>query len=121
VTILVSILGLALLMVIHEGGHLLAARAFGMRVIRFSIGFGPALWRHQPKGSDTVYQIALIPFLATCKSRDEPPSRSTHDGQLRQRPLSDASPASWRAAQLPVRSVFFFVAFLIGGDATKVR
>lgn len=63
-TILVSILGLALLMVIHEAGHLLAARAFGMRVIRFSIGFGPALWRHQPRGSDTIYQVALIPFLA---------------------------------------------------------
>jgi regulator of sigma E protease len=62
--ILIGILGLALLMVVHEGGHLLAARAFGMRVIRFSIGFGPALWRHQPRGSETVYQVALIPFLA---------------------------------------------------------
>ena len=62
--ILIGILGLALLMVVHEGGHLLAARAFGMRVIKFSIGFGPALWRHQPKGSETVYQVALIPFLA---------------------------------------------------------
>src|SRR5690606_2527316 len=27
-------------------------------------GFGPPLWRHQPRGSDTVYQVALIPFLA---------------------------------------------------------
>jgi regulator of sigma E protease len=60
----VGILGLAILMVVHEGGHLLAARAFGMRVIKFSIGFGPAIWRHQPKGSETVYQVALIPFLA---------------------------------------------------------
>lgn len=63
-TIILGILGLALLMVVHEGGHLIAARAFGMRVIKFSIGFGPAIWRHQPKGSDTVYQVALIPFLA---------------------------------------------------------
>jgi regulator of sigma E protease len=43
---------------------LLVARAFGMRVIRFSIGFGPPLWRYQAKGSETVYQVALIPFLA---------------------------------------------------------
>lgn len=57
-------LGLAVLMVVHELGHHLVARAFGLRVLRFSIGFGPALWRHQPKGSDTVYQVALIPFLA---------------------------------------------------------
>ncbi len=62
--IVVGILGLALLMVVHEGGHLLAARAFGMRVIKFSIGFGPAIWRHQPRNSETVYQVALIPFLA---------------------------------------------------------
>jgi regulator of sigma E protease len=61
---IVTILGLALLMVAHEGGHYLAARKFGMRVTRFSIGFGPTLYRHQPKGSPTIYQIGVIPFLA---------------------------------------------------------
>jgi regulator of sigma E protease len=62
--VLVGILGLALLMIVHEAGHHVAARAFGMRVIKFSIGFGPAIWRHQPKGSSTIYQVALIPFMA---------------------------------------------------------
>ncbi len=61
---LVAALGLAVLMIVHEGGHYLAARKFGMRVVKFSIGFGPTLWRHKPKGSPTVYQIAIIPFLA---------------------------------------------------------
>src|SRR5580704_15212899 len=61
---LVAILGLAVLMVVHEGGHYLAARRFGMRVVRFSIGFGPTLWKHKPKDSPTIYQVALIPFLA---------------------------------------------------------
>src|ERR1019366_2019958 len=61
---LVAILGLALLMIVHEAGHYFAARKFGMRVIRFSIGFGPTLWKHKPKDSPTVYQVALIPFLA---------------------------------------------------------
>ena len=61
---LAGILGLALLMIVHEYGHFFAARAFNMRVERFSIGFGPAIWRHQPRGSDTVFQVALIPFLA---------------------------------------------------------
>ncbi|MCG8557956.1 MAG: M50 family metallopeptidase [Proteobacteria bacterium] len=60
----VAIIGLSLLVVIHEGGHYLAARAFGMRVTRFSIGFGPVLARYQPKGSPTVFQICAIPFLA---------------------------------------------------------
>jgi regulator of sigma E protease len=61
---LIAILGLAVLMVVHEGGHYLAARRFGMRVTKFSIGFGPTLWRHRPKGSPTTFQIAIIPFLA---------------------------------------------------------
>src|SRR5258707_14211678 len=63
-TIVFGILGFGLLMVVHELGHYLAARAFKMRVTRFSIGFGPALFRHTPKGSPTTYQIAIIPLLA---------------------------------------------------------
>lgn len=62
--IVAAILGLGLLMVVHEGGHLLAARAFGMKVLKFSIGIGPAIWRHKPKNSDTIYQVAPIPFMA---------------------------------------------------------
>src|SRR5579864_4566570 len=61
---LVAILGLAVLMIVHEGGHYLAARKFGMRVVRFSIGFGPTVYKHKPKDSPTIYQVALIPFLA---------------------------------------------------------
>ena len=61
---LIAILGLAVLMVVHEGGHYLAARRFGMRVTKFSIGFGPTLWKHRPKNSPTTFQVAIIPFLA---------------------------------------------------------
>src|ERR1700733_4120309 len=61
---LLAALGLAVLMVVHEGGHFLAARHYGMRVVKFSIGFGPRLYANQPIGSSTVYQICLIPFLA---------------------------------------------------------
>lgn len=61
---LIGLFGIAILMVVHEGGHYLAARRFGMRVTKFSIGFGPTLWKHQPKESPTTFQIAIIPFLA---------------------------------------------------------
>jgi len=61
---LIAILGLAVLMVVHEGGHYFAARHFGMRVTKFSIGFGPTIWKHKPKGSPTTFQVAIIPFLA---------------------------------------------------------
>lgn len=125
-SILIGILGLALLMVIHEGGHLIAARAFGMRVIRFSIGFGPALFRHQPKGSETVYQVALIPFLAYVQIAG-------------MNPLEEVDPddkGSYANASLVARisaivagplanylfaSVLFFGAFMIGGETTRVE
>jgi regulator of sigma E protease len=58
------ILAISLLVIIHEFGHYIVARAFGMRVLTFSIGFGPAIVRWRPKGSDTVFQIAAIPVLA---------------------------------------------------------
>lgn len=59
-SILVAILGLALLIVLHESGHFIAARLCGMKVERFSIGFGNALVSF--KRGDTVYQIAPIPL-----------------------------------------------------------
>ena len=63
-SILLAIIGVAVLMVVHESGHYFAARYFGMRVTTFSIGFGPTLWSHRPEGSPTVFQIGIIPFLA---------------------------------------------------------
>ena len=43
ISIVIAIVGLGLLVVLHEGGHFVAARLCGMRVERFSIGFGPTL------------------------------------------------------------------------------
>ena len=62
--ILLAILGLALLMVVHESGHYFVARAFKLRVLRFSIGFGPPLWRYTSKKTGTTFQLAIIPFIA---------------------------------------------------------
>lgn len=59
-SLLISILGLALLIVVHEFGHFLVARLCGMRVERFSIGFGNPLYSF--KRGDTIFQIAPIPL-----------------------------------------------------------
>src|SRR2546421_5920552 len=59
-SIALAILGLALLIVLHEGGHFLVARLCGMKVERFSIGFGSPLVSF--KRGDTIYQIAPIPL-----------------------------------------------------------
>lgn len=61
---LFAALAFSLLVIIHELGHFLVARAFGMRARVFSIGFGPPVVQWRPKGSETVVQIAAVPILA---------------------------------------------------------
>src|SRR5262249_35417804 len=58
--IVLAIVALAVLIVVHEAGHMVVARLCGMRVDRFSIGFGPALIKF--KRGETIYQISAIPF-----------------------------------------------------------
>lgn len=48
------------LVLVHELGHFVAARAFGVKVLTFSLGFGPALLRL--RGRETTYQLGLLPF-----------------------------------------------------------
>lgn len=55
-----TILGLSLLIILHELGHFLVARACGMRVLKFSIGFGPALFKRRI--GETLFQIASVPL-----------------------------------------------------------
>lgn len=59
-TILVTIAVLAVLIMAHELGHYVAARAFDIRVPRFSIGFGPKIFGVQ-KG-ETEFRIGLLPL-----------------------------------------------------------
>ncbi|MGE0545990.1 MAG: RIP metalloprotease [Kofleriaceae bacterium] len=59
--VLIAILALGFLIVVHEAGHFIVARLCGMRVERFSIGFGPGILKKKAK-SGTVFQIAPIPF-----------------------------------------------------------
>ena len=59
---LVAILGVGLLIALHELGHFTAARQMGMRVLRFSVGFFKTLWSWTSKKSGTVYQIGMLPL-----------------------------------------------------------
>lgn len=57
----VTVVSLALIILIHEFGHYLAARAFGVRVTKFSIGFGKEIWgRTDKKG--TRWSLSRLPI-----------------------------------------------------------
>lgn len=57
-TVVVALLGLVFLIVIHELGHMLTAKAFGVRVPEFGIGFGPAIFKK--KFGETTYSLRII-------------------------------------------------------------
>jgi regulator of sigma E protease len=57
---LAPLLVFGLVVFVHELGHFLAAKAVGVYAPRFSIGFGPALWRH--RWGETEYVLALLPL-----------------------------------------------------------
>ncbi|MFL6566669.1 MAG: RIP metalloprotease RseP [Burkholderiales bacterium] len=70
-TVVAFIVALGVLIVVHEYGHYLVARLCGVKVLRFSVGFGRplALWR---RGRDrTEWVIAAIPFGGYVKMLDE--------------------------------------------------
>ena len=54
------ILSLSILVGLHEAGHLLAAKFFGMRVEQFSIGFPPKIFSF--KWGETEYALSAIPL-----------------------------------------------------------
>lgn len=55
---------IALSIALHEAGHMLTAKAFGMRVRRFFLGFGPTVV--SAKKGETEYGIAVLPFGGFC-------------------------------------------------------
>src|SRR5690349_15403566 len=57
-----AILAIGVLIVVHETGHYVVARLCGMRVEKFSIGFGPAIASWTSKKTGTKFQLAPIPF-----------------------------------------------------------
>lgn len=58
--VIAAVLGVSLLIVIHEAGHFLVARACGMRVERFSVGFGPVLAKVTRGG--TEFAVSALPL-----------------------------------------------------------
>ena len=67
------ILIFGILIILHEAGHLLAARKFGMSVKEFSVGFGPTLLKKQ--GKETAYCLKLLPIGGSCDILEEEMNR----------------------------------------------
>ncbi|HEY0817333.1 MAG TPA: RIP metalloprotease RseP [Rhizobacter sp.] len=70
ITVLAFLLTLGVLIVIHEYGHYRVARACGVKVLRFSVGFGKVLWRRQRPGG-TEFVVSALPLGGYVRMLDE--------------------------------------------------
>ena len=74
-TVLAFVVALGVLIAIHEYGHYRVAVACGVKVLRFSVGFGKPLFTWKPKnqhpGQDTEFVIAMLPLGGYVKMLDE--------------------------------------------------
>jgi regulator of sigma E protease len=71
VTVLAFVLTLGLLIVIHEYGHYRVAVACGVKVLRFSVGFGRVIWRRQASADSTEFVICALPLGGYVRMLDE--------------------------------------------------
>ena len=71
VTIVAFVVALGVLIVFHELGHYFVARLFGVKVLRFSLGFGRAVWRFRSGRDRTEWAIAALPLGGYVKMLDE--------------------------------------------------
>jgi membrane-associated protease RseP (regulator of RpoE activity) len=87
---LAAIAVLAVLIVVHELGHFMAARLQGIYANRFSLGFGPILWKYQ--GPETEYAIRAFPLGGFVGFPDDDPDSDIPPNDpnlLRNRPVLD--------------------------------
>lgn len=71
ITVLAFILTLGVLIVVHEYGHYRVAVACGVKVLRFSVGFGRVIWRRQPTPGGTEFVISALPLGGYVRMLDE--------------------------------------------------
>lgn len=62
---------LVVLIAVHEFGHYWVARKLGVKVLRFSLGFGKVIWRHQKSPDDTEFTLSLLPLGGYVRMVDE--------------------------------------------------
>ena len=123
-TILAFLLTLGVLIVVHEYGHYRVARACGVRVLRFSIGFGRVLWRRQAKPGDTEFTVCALPLGGYVRMLDEREGKvpaAELDRAFNRKPLWQraAVVAAGPVANLLLAVLLYAAAHWIGVDEPK--
>ena len=137
-SVLITLIMLSLIILAHEWGHFMAAKACGVTVLEFAMGLGPKLISKQ-KG-ETLYSVRLIPLGGFCKmagedgeseNGDAPDAPDAQDGQTDARQnVFYSKPPSRRAIILAAGAamnyllafiVFLFLYLSTGSPALEIK
>jgi regulator of sigma E protease len=100
------VLALGVLIAVHEFGHFWVARKLGVKVLRFSIGFGNPIWKKTSSASGTEYVLAAIPLGGYVKMLDEREGEVADD----EKPLAfNNKPIRTRVAIVSAGPIFNFI------------
>jgi regulator of sigma E protease len=105
-TLLAFLIFIGILVLVHEFGHFIVAKAFGVKVEVFSIGFGPPIF--QKKWGETVYQIAVLPLGGYVKLYGEEDSE-----EVRKDPRSFYAKPPWQRILIAFAGPLFNFLFAI--------
>ncbi|MFN8899742.1 MAG: site-2 protease family protein, partial [Pseudomonadota bacterium] len=115
---------LGVLIVIHEYGHYRVAVACGVKVLRFSVGFGPVLWRRQKTADATEFVLCALPLGGYVRMLDE--REMPVDSHLLGRTFNRASlrartaiVAAGPLANLGLAALLFAAAYWVGMQEPK--
>lgn len=115
-TVLAFVVAIALLIAVHEFGHFIVARKLGIKVEKFSIGFGPALLSWRSRDQEVEYIIAAIPLGGYVKMLGENPAEHGEEAEELseedKKRAFDAQPP-WKRASVAVAGPLFNFIFAI--------
>lgn len=119
VTIVLGLIGLGIVVIIHELGHFFAARAMGVEVEAFSVGWGPRIAGFTRKG--TEWRFSAFPIGGYCKMKGEESFRKALEDKASELPRESGSyygAAPWRriviALSGPIANVILaFLVFIV--------
>lgn len=116
-TIFAFAIAIALLVAVHEYGHFIVARKLGIKVEKFSIGFGPALLSWRSRDGEVQYVIAAIPLGGYVKMLGENPAEQSEEAKAKV-PQADIGRSfdeqpPWKRASVAVAGPLFNFFFAI--------
>jgi regulator of sigma E protease len=119
VTIILGLVGLGVVVIVHELGHFAAARAMGVEVEAFSVGWGPRIAGFKRKGTEWCF--SALPIGGYCRMKGEESFRKALEEKASEMPRESGSfygASPWRRIVIALAGpaanvVFAFVVFVI--------